>query len=40
MKKLKLSLLSVALVATTLFSVACAEEEVVVEETVSEMNTL
>jgi len=45
MKKLKYSLFTVALVATALFSVACAEEEEVVveevvEETVSEMNTL
>ena len=43
MKKLKFSLFTVALVAMTLFSVACAEEEEVVvveEETVSEMNTL
>ena len=41
MKKLKLSLFTAALLSMTVFSLACAEEEVVaVEETVSEMNTL
>ena len=40
MKKLKFSLFTAALLSMTVFSLACAEEEFVVEETVSEMNTL
>ena len=41
MKKLKFSLFTAALLSMTVFSLACAEEEVVaVDETVSEMNTL